>query len=258
VRITLAALGAALAVSTTGAVASASPSATTYSRLAASATFLYIIDYGKLPESTFNGKYTYQITWRLRAIVAFDGNRITAHEGRMLVDGSVSLKHDRTLLYGSSRTPIRCRTPGSKLGRGLEYLRDTMVARFSGGGGVGVGSKGLDINPGRAIDWSIECSATETLESHGLQGGPGFRVKPPPKALFRGTKAFGIGCRYFFEHDWEPASDVPGAHTFVGLTIFAARFTPFPGEQLDATEQRLRDAAGKPITTGTGMAIRDC
>jgi hypothetical protein len=255
-----AALLAACAIAVvTAAGAGSATSATTYSRLAASASFVLVIDYGSHPESTFNGRYTYTVSWRLRTIVAFDGKRLSVHEGKMLVDGTVSLKHDLTEWRGpDTRRAIRCRTPGSKLGRGQEYLRETKVARFSGGGGVGAASNGLTVNPGRVIDWSIECSATESLETHDLQGGPGFRVKAPARSLFRGTRPFGLGCRQVFEHDWEPASDVPGAHRFTGITVFAAKFTPFPVGQLDATEQRLRDAAGDPITTGTGVPIRDC
>jgi len=239
--------------------ATSATQALSYSRLAVTAVFYYEIDYGSNPDSVFNGDYNYLITYRVNAIVVFDGRTLWAPSGSMLADGGASVDLDMTEWRGpSSRRPVRCSKPGSHNGRGQVYESDTKGGRFSGGGGVGVSNQGLTVNPGRKIVWSIGCAATESLETHGLPGGPSFRIPPPAKSRFTGRKPFGLGCKDRYSHGWDPAAGVPNAHTFQGNVDFRVRFTPFPASQLAATKQRLRDLAGKPIHEPSVTNLRAC
>ena len=239
-------LATAISVLVTASAASA-PQVTTYSRLAVNAWFTYKIDYGSNPDSTFNGTYRYTLSYQVNAIAVYDGRTLSASGGTMLADGGAYIRQDMTQWSGpSTRRPVQCPAPGAREG-GRLYESDTNGGRFSGGGGVGVSNAGLTFNPGRAIKWSIGCAATEQLETHGLPGGPGFRVPPPAKSRFTGTKTFGIGCVDVYSHDWDPSADVPGAHKFEGAVIFTVRFTPFPASQLAATKTRLRDRVGEDI-----------
>jgi hypothetical protein len=230
--------------------ASSAPQAKSYARLAADAIFLYDIDYGSIPESTFNGTYSYSLRYRVNAIAVYDGRKLSV-AGGMLADGGATVKLDMTQWGGpppAPRRPVRCTTrAGSRGGQGTEYQSDTDGGLFSGGGGIGIANNRLSINPGRAIKWSIGCAATESMETHGLPGGPSLRVPSPPRTLFTQPKAFSILCEESYSHGWDPAADTPGAHKFEGGAYFVVRFTPFPATQLNATKKRLLDRAGENI-----------
>lgn len=237
--------------------AASAPEALSYSRLAVRANFYYSIEYGSNPDSTFNGTYWYSINWKVNTIAVYNGRNVSALDGSMLADGGAQMEMNMTEWRGpSSRRPVRCSRPGSRDGR--YYERQTDGASFSGGGGVGVANGRLTINPGRAIVWSIGCAATESLETHGLPGGPAIRVFAPPKRFFVGSKAFSIGCKDSYSHDWDPAADVPNAHKFSGHADFDVRFTPFPASQLTATKKRLRDLAGKNISGPQVKSLKEC
>jgi hypothetical protein len=252
----LAAVATAALVVVVGSASSA-PQALSYSRMSVTAQFSYELDYGSHPDSTFNGTYRYYLLYRINAIVAFNGRTLSASS--VLADGGASVTMNMTQRYGpSTRQVIRCSKAGSTNGQGLEYNTDTDGGRFSGGGGVGVSNSGLTVNPGRAITWSLGCSATETLETHGLPGGPGFRVPAPAKSRFVGRKRFVIACTDSYEHDFEPAQNVPGAHKFSGNVDFAVQFTPFPASQLTATKKRLRDQVGDDLSGPRLANLKDC
>ena len=237
----------AIAVVAAGSATSA-PQATSYSRLAASALFMYDIDYGSNPDSTFNGTYSYMLRYQVNVIAAHDGRKLST-VGGMLADGGATVKLAMTQWRAppSPRRPVRCSKPGSRGGDGREYQSDTDGGYFSGGGGIGISNNSLSVNPGQGIKWSIGCAATESLETHGLPGGPSIRVPSPPRTLFAQAKAFSIACEKSFSHGWEPSADVPGAHKFEGSVYFTARFTPFPASQLNATKKRFLGRVGTNI-----------
>lgn len=255
-----AAVVTAIAVVAAGSAASA-PQALSYSRLAASGFFAYTIEYGSHPDSTFNGSYQKIVGWEVNAIAVYDGRSVSVQGGRMLTDSRVSVDMNMTEWRAppAERRPIRCRAPGSRDNEGQEYFATTNGGRFSGGGGLGVTNAGLTVNPGRAVSWSIGCAATESLESpHGLPGGPSLMVPAPPRSLFGGTKAFSISCRDSYSHGWEPAADVPNAHTFRGNVEFRVRFTPFPASEFTAAKKRLRDGVGRNVNAPSGGRQKDC
>lgn len=256
----LSVVGIVTAISVTAVSSAASSTqALSYSRLAVSAEFYYEIGYGSNPDSVFNGDYSYYLTYRVNAIVVFDGRTLWAPSGSMLADGGASVDMDMTQWRSpSSRRPVRCSKPGSQNGGGQVYETDTKGGRFSGGGGVGVSNQGLTVNPGRKIVWSIGCAATESLATHGLPDGPSLRIPPPAKSRFTSMKPFNLGCKDRYSHGWDPAADVPNAHSFLGTVDFRARFTPFPASQLTATKQRLRDLAGKPIDAPSVPNLKNC
>jgi hypothetical protein len=250
----------AIAVLTAVAPASSAPEERSYARLSALASFHFQIDYGSNPDSVFNGTYVYQLLYHVSTITAFDGRRVSALEGLMLADGGATLSMDMTEWRSpTTRRPVRCRAPGSENGNGQFYTTRTRGGQFSGGGGVGVTNNGLTLNPGRAIKWSVGCSATESLETHGLPGGPSMRVPAPAKSRFRGTKPFSVSCLESYSHPYQPSAAVPNAHKFQGTALFEVRITPFPASQLTATKTRLRDRVGEQIIFGgTGKIREDC
>lgn len=238
--------------------ASSAPQALSYSRMSATAQFVYDLDYGSHPDSVFNGTYSYTLIYRVNTIVAYNGRTLSTPSG-MLADGGASLRMNMTEWRGpSSRRPVRCREAGSEGNEGQVYNTSTTGGRFSGGGGIGVSSAGLTVNPGRAIKWSIGCAATESLEIHGLPGGPSFRVPAPARSRFNGSKRFLIACDDGYEHDFEPAQDIPNAHKFRGFVSFWVQFTPFPASQLTATKKRLRDQVGDPLRGPRPVRYQDC
>lgn len=239
----------AIAVVAAGSAASA-PQAKSYSRLAADAIFIYDLDYGSNPDSTFNGTYSYSLRYRVNAIAVYDGRRLSALTA-MLVDGGATVMLDMTEWRGdppTPRRPVRCANrAGSRGGDGREYQSDTNGGYFSGGGGVGISGSTLSVNPGAGIKWSIGCSATESLTTHKLPGAPSIRVPGPPRTLFGQAKAFSIACEKSFSHGWDPAAGAPGAHKFEGGAYFTVRFTPFPATQLNAAKKRLLGRVGTNI-----------
>jgi hypothetical protein len=239
--------------------ASSAAETLSYSRLSVRAVFLYSIDYGSHPDSTFNGRYIHDLRYNVNTIVAYDGRRISALEGLMLADGGAHIRMDMTQWRGpSTRVPVRCRQGSFRGSDPGEYDSHTNGGRFSGGGGVGVSNNRLTFNPGRAIVWSIGCAATESLAYHGLPDGPSLSIPAPRRSLFAGSKAFSRGCSDSYEHDFEPSADVPNTHSFHGQVVFEVRFTPFPASQLTATKKSLRDRAGKNIPRPPVGTTSDC
>lgn len=245
----LSVVGIVIAISVVAASSAASaPQELRYSRLSAAAEFLYELDYGSNPDSEFNGTHWHLLAYRVNAIVVYDGRSLRPLGGQMLAEGSATVAKNMTEWRGVPPTPRRrIRCPGSTepLG-GVRSATDG--ARFSGGGNISISNDGLVINPGRAVNWSLGCAATEGLETHGLPGGPTMRLPAPGRSRFAQASAFGLNCFDNYEHGWDPAQNVPGAHKFKGHVILGARFTPFPASRLTATKKSLRDRVGKHIS----------
>lgn len=225
--------------------------------MSAVAQFSLDLDYGSVHESVFNGTYSYYLLYRVNAIVVYNGRTLSAPI--MLADGGASVDMNMTQWASpDSRSVVRCRAPGSENGQGRVYETRTNGGRFSGGGGVGISNTGFTLNPGRAIKWSLGCSATESLPTHGLLGGPAIRMPAPAKSRFTGSKAFSIGCSDSYSHEFEPAVLAPNAHKFRGEVSFAVKFTPFPASQLAATKTRLRDLVGEGLRSVRLDKTKDC
>jgi hypothetical protein len=213
--------------------------------------FFHELDYGSDPGATFNGHYENLLTYTVNAIAVFDGRTVWVPRGAMLVDGHVYISQRMTQWGLPTRVPVQCEVGGTPLG-GTHY-RDTRRGPRSGAvvstGSVSVSRSGLSFDPGEKVRWNIDCGATETLETHGLIGGPQFVLPAPAKSRFAATAPFSIGCKKQFSHGFEPG-DVNG-HSFKGEVRVFVAFTPFPASKLDATRKAL--SAKTALENGYGF-----
>jgi hypothetical protein len=256
------ALGIAAAIAVgAAAVADGATPAKTYLTVSARGYFYYGLDYGKDPDGVFNDAYVKTVSWSMRAIAIYDRGRFSVPARSMIVSGGVNLLDRRTQWKTrTSRAPVDC---PAKLGRTTSPAPDYRIwstttggARFSAGS-VSLASGSVKVDPGPAIVWNIGCDATETLEHHGLQGGPWFTVSAPGKSSFTGTKVFGVGCKDSYQHAFKPPG-TPNGHAFQGVVQLSVMFIPFSESNLAATKQRLRDRVGEKISPLAPSSSENC
>jgi hypothetical protein len=242
-----------IAIGAVGAgVAGNAPPEKTYFRLAVGAEFTYDLDYGSHPQATFNGTYSHTLAYTVNAIAVYDGRTVSVPRGLMLVEGLVVIEQHMTQRAAPRRVPLRCR------GSDQAIFETKGRAGVFSAGSVSVSNSGLSVDPGEAVRWNVDCSATEQLESHGLLGGPQFVVPAPARSWFDGKKVLSIGCKDEYSHPSAP----PDGHSFKGYVRVFVRFTPFPASKLAETKKALRDMAGKELPAGYAVlgsrSLKDC
>jgi hypothetical protein len=237
------------AVSAAGA-GSATP-AKRYFRVAAGADFAYDLDYGSHPDAVFNGTYEYLMAFSVNAIAVYDGRQVWVPQGAMVVHGFEYVDERRTQWALSGRVPLKCPN---------DYRSTKEQKAVFSSGAVGVSNSGVSVDPGPALRFNLDCSATEGLATHGLKQGPQFVVSTPAKSRFTGTRAFSTGCKDSYSHPADTA-DVNG-HSFTGHVRYWVRFTPFPATKLSETKKALRDKVGTNLPGGFAALgtrnLKDC
>lgn len=247
--------------------ASGEDAALRYSRLTVHATFVVWVVYPKNPEAARRGSYQRLIQYEMRAIVAYDGRKISIPAKNALVGGRIVIQ--------DMRVQPESFVPPPEQRRWVPVCRETDGQNSTGGGdhgrwtfkpaptaSVSVSRGRLNVNPGAPIRWEIEGGCGEgNLGDHGRQFlGPTLDVAAPARARFSGQKPFSIFCKDSYSHELD-GGPIYG-HSFEGTAFFKITFTPFPRDQLGQNKNRLRSAAGKQEARARGQvppaAAKDC
>lgn len=238
-----------------------------YLRISADGNFSLRLEYGSDPRAVYNGSWFKSTSYKVRAIVVFDGRTASLLPGAsMVIAGSVFVNENRTLwVRVGSRKRVECKSPGVaefEPGSGSYFTQTGPGERasfvFAKGGGVSVSSGGLKVDTGAAIK-GFGCAATEALETHGLPGGPSFTVSPPAKSRFSGSKPFSITCNDEYSHPFTTTEPNGNHHSFTGSAQATVTFTPFPATNIANVKKALRDSVGKKQPSGQDFGnAKDC
>jgi hypothetical protein len=237
-----------------------------YFQLSARAIFHQELDYGSGPRAVYNGSYTRNTDWQMRAIVTYDGSRATTLDGAAVaVAGAVTISEHRFQnRTGSGPEPMRCAARGA-----VPFSANSPDTWWyhTGSGGVKfvaapgahmtVSKDGLGVDPGLVMGFS-GCAATESLGDHGLPIGPSIRVSAPLRSRFTGTAPFSVTCSRGAEHPFKTSGPNGDGHSFKGKVQAVITLRPFPATQLAAVKQRLRTSFGKHATGTSFPNPRDC
>lgn len=253
-----------------GAASGEDEAALRYSRLTVHATFLVEVGYPDHPEASRSGFYRRLIQYEMRAIVAYDGRKISIPAKNALVGGRISVQDKR--IQPESFVPPPEQRRWVPVCRGWDTHLDIRVNSTGPEGrwtfkpaptaSVSVSRGRMDVNPGAPIRWEIEGGCGEgNLGDHGRQFlGPTLDVAAPARARFIGQRPFSIFCKDSFSHELD-GGPIYG-HSFAGVAFFRITFTPFPRDQLGQNKDRLRSAAGKQEASSLGQAppaaAKDC
>src|SRR5688572_29095846 len=92
----------------TGAAHSATP-AKRYLRFTADASFNYNVDYGREPDSVFNGVYGYEARVSVRAIAVYNGRSVSFLPGALVSSSVLAVKNmTQWAGRGSTRLQLEC------------------------------------------------------------------------------------------------------------------------------------------------------
>lgn len=236
-----------------------------YLRISADGNFSLRLEYGSDPRAVYNGSWFKSTSYKVRAIVVFDGRTASLLPGAsMVIAGTVIVDEQRTLwVRVGTRKRVECKSPGvTEVARG-NYVTNTGPGErapyvFVKGGGVSVSSGGLKVDTGAAMR-GFGCAATEALETHGLPGGPSFTVSSPAKSRFSGSKPFSITCSDDYSHPFTTTEPNGNHHSFTGNAQATVTFTPFPATNITNVKKALRDSVGKKQPSGQDFGnAKDC
>jgi hypothetical protein len=212
-----------------------------YFRVTASGLFDLELDYGSDAASQRNGHYSKYLHWTLNAIAVWDGHRLSVPKNLLIADGRTTVVDDRTVPDGQGgRKPYEC--PAPEYDEDRIWLHDTKVAVLSAGR-ISFSSGRISADPGRVVKRNVGCAATEALSSHGLAGGPEFKVEAPG---FNGSRPYSTSCAAKFKHEYTPAGRANG-HSYDGVVHVTVTFARFPYSKLAKWKAQLRGRVGGNI-----------
>jgi hypothetical protein len=221
-----------------------------YSRLTVQATFRVEVTYPDHPEAPRSGFYRRLIQYELRAIVAYDGRKISFPGKNAIVGGRIVVTDARKKPESFVPPPEQrrwvpvCRGwEGGAEDRAL-FTGTKALPTFKSAptASVAVTQGRLNVGPGAPIKWQIPGCGEGNIADHGRQFlGPGIDVAAPARARFAGRRPFSIFCQDSYSHGFEAPNT---GHEFSGLAYFRIAFAPFPRDQLGPNKKRLRSAMG--------------